>query len=117
MKKILDFSIVESKSLDFSTIGVIYLGLSTVESESLDFSFEKCDVKIFTLIPQTISILYQMKKILDFSIVESKSLDESTVGVTFLHLSTMSPKSLGFSIKNLKVLNFASIPQTISILC
>ena len=43
MKKILDFSMVESKSLDFSTIGVTYFGLSTVESESLDCSIEKCD--------------------------------------------------------------------------
>ena len=43
MKTKIDFSIVESKSLDFSTIGVTHLGLSTVESESLDFSIEKSD--------------------------------------------------------------------------
>ena len=108
---------VESKSLDDSTVGFIFLGLSTVESESLEFSIEKCDTKKITLSPQTISILYQMKKILDSSIVESKSLDESTVGVTYLYLNTMSPKSLDFSMQNLKVLNLASIPQTISILC
>ena len=46
MKKILNISMVESKSLDDSTFGFIYLGLSTVESESLDFSFEKWDIKI-----------------------------------------------------------------------
>ena len=99
MEKKLDFSIVESKSLDFSTIGVIYLGLSTVEFESLDFSLENCDVKKFTLIPQTISIWYPIKKIIDFSIVESKSIDESAVGFTYLALSTVKSESLDFSIE------------------
>ena len=49
--------------------------------------------------------------------VESKSLDLSTVGFTYLGLSTVEPKSLDLSMQNLKVLNLASIPQTTSILC
>ena len=48
---------VELKSIDDSTVGFIYLGLSSVESESLDFSIEKCDTKNFRLIPQKKSIL------------------------------------------------------------
>ena len=44
VKKIFDFSMVESKSLDDSTAGVTYLSLSMVESESLDLSIEKCDI-------------------------------------------------------------------------
>ena len=88
---------IESKSLDDSTVGFIYLGLSTVESESLEFSIEKCDTKKCTLIPRTIPILVGMKKILDFSMVESKSLDDSPIGVTYLYLSTVESKSLDFS--------------------
>ena len=69
------------------------------------------------MVPETTVILYQMKKRLDFSMVESKSLDFSTVGFTYLRLRTVNPKSLYFSMQNLKGLNLASIPQTISILC
>ena len=61
-------------------------------------------------------MLYQIKKILDFSMVESKSLDFSTVGFVYLSLSTVEPESLDFSMQNMKGLNLASIPQTISIL-
>ena len=116
MKNILDFSIVESKSLDDSTVGFTHLGLSTVESESLDFSIKKCDRKYIILIPQTIRILYQKKKILGFSMVESESNDFGTVGFIYLRLSTVEPKSLDFSMQNIKVLNLALIPQKISIL-
>ena len=77
---------------------------------------EKCEIFFCILIPQTIPILYQIKKRLDFSKVEAKSLDFSTVGVTDLSLTTLEPESLDFSMQNMKVLNLASIPQKISIL-
>ena len=110
MKKILEFSMVESKSLDDSTVRFIYLGLSTVKSESLDFSIEKCDINVYLDSSHSSTMLYQIKKRLDFSVVEVKSLEFSTVGVIYLSLSTVEPKSLDFSLKNMKVLNWASIP-------
>ena len=72
-------------------------------SLNLLISIEICDIKKTILIPQTISILYKIKKILDFSMVGSKSLDFSTIGFTYLGLSTVESESLVFSIEKCEI--------------
>ena len=90
---------VESNSLDYSTVGFTYLGLSTVDPKSLDSSLQNLKVLNLASIPQTISILCEMKTLLEFNVVESNSLDYSTVGFTHLGLSTVESESLEFSIE------------------
>ena len=107
---------VESKSLDYRTVEFTYLGLSTVDPKSLYFSMQNLKALNLGSIPQTISILCEMKTRLKFSVVESKSLDYSTVGFTYLGLRTVESTSLEFSIEKWDISFFSLIPETISFL-